>query len=143
MKVIKNILKFFIIVLFIIIPICLMLYSIFIDFLGCYLIINNNPKIDMLLKKEGYSDAKIIFLDTTAGDDEHITMINKNFSLDDGWISVDYSELVEYIKTNGIDCYNTVNVINYTYLIILAVIIFFKKLLENVEKYGKFQERDN
>ena len=101
MKVIKNILKFFIIVLFIIIPICLMLYSMFIDFLGCYLIINNNPQIDMLLKKEGYSDAKIIFLDTTAGDDEHITMINKNFSLDDGWISVDYSELVEYIKTNG------------------------------------------
>ena len=120
-----------------------MLYSMFIDFLGCYLIINNNPQIDMLLKKEGYSDAKIIFLDTTAGDDEHITMINKNFSFDDGWISVDYSELVEYIKTNGIDCYNTVNVINYTYLIILAVIIFFKKLLENVEKYGKFQERDN
>lgn len=143
MKVIKNALKILAIIFFIIIPVCLILYSMFIDFLGCYLIINNHEKIDMLLKEEGYSNAKIIFLDTTAGDDEHITVINKNFSIDDGWISVDYSKLVEYIKTNGIDCYNTVNVINYAYLIIVAVVIFFKKLLENVEKYGKFQERDN
>ena len=143
MKVIKNIFKFFIIVFFIIIPVCLILYSMFIDFLGCYLLINNNGKIDALLEKEGYKDAKIVFLDTTAGDDEHVTIINENFSIEDDWISTDYNELVEYAKTNGIDFYHTVNIINYTYIILLAVIIFFKKLLENGDMFGKFQERDN
>ena len=143
MKVIKNIFKFFIIAFFIIIPVCLILYSMFIDFFGCYLLINNNGKIDALLEKEGYKTAKIVFLDTTAGDDEHVTIINENFSIEDDWISTDYNELVEYAKTNGIDFYNTVNIINYVYIIIVAAIILFKKLLENVDKFGKFQERDN
>lgn len=143
MNVVKNIIKFLIIIIFIIIPVCLILYSMFIDFLGCYLLINNNGKIDALLEKEGYKDAKIVFLDTTAGDDEHVTIINENFSIEDDWISTDYNELVEYTKTNGIDVYNIVNIINYVYIIIVAAIILFKKLLENVDKFGKFQERDN
>lgn len=143
MNAIKKVFKILLIILLFIIPTCLILYSMFIDFLGCYLLINNNAKIDELLKKEGYNKAKIIFVDTTAGDDEHISIINENFSFEDDWISTDYNELVEYAKTNGIDVYNCVNVINYAYIIILAIAIFFKKLLENVEKYGKFQERDN
>lgn len=143
MNAIKKVFKILLIILLFIIPTCLILYSMFIDFLGCYLLINNNAKIDELLKKEGYNNAKIVFVDTTAGDDEHITVINENFSFEDDWISTDYNELVEYAKANGIDVYNCVNVINYAYIIILAIAIFLKKLLENVEKYGKFQERDN
>ena len=138
MKVIKMLLIIFLVI----IPVCLILYSMFIDFLGCYLLIENSDKIDSLLSKNGYkTDTKIVFLDTTAGDDEHITIINKDFSVKNVWTKD--NELVDYIKTNGIDVYNTVNVINYVYIIIVACVILFKKILENVDKYGKFRERDN
>lgn len=146
MKIIKNVFKIFAIIFLIIIPICLILYSIFIDFLGCYLMFNNNDsKLDALLIQEELDSKNIgiIFLDTTAGDDNHITLINKNLSVKNTWISTDNNKLVEYVKTNGIDLYNTVNIINYIYIIIVAIIIFFKKLLENSDMFGKMEERDN
>lgn len=144
MKIIKNVFKIFAIIFLIIIPICLILYSIFIDFLGCYLIFNDNSQIETLASSEGVDleDIKIVFLDTNAGDNDHITLVNKNFIIKDFW-AMQNSELVEYVKTNGIDLYNTVNIINYIYIIIVAIIIFFKKLLENVDMFSKFQERDN
>lgn len=146
MKIIKNVFKIFAIIFLIIIPICLILYSIFIDFLGCYLMFNNNDsKLDALLIQEELDSKNIgiIFLDTTAGDDNHITLINKNLSVKNTWISTDSNKLVEYVKTNGIDLYNTVNIINYIYIIIVAIIIFFKKLLENSDIFGKMEEKDN
>ena len=145
MKIIKNVFKIFAIIFLIIIPICLILYSIFIDFLGCYLMFNNNDsKLDALLIQEELDSKNIgiIFLDTTAGDDNHITLINKNLLVKNTWISTD-NKLVEYVKTNGIDLYNTVNIINYIYIIIVAIIIFFKKLLENSDMFGKMEEKDN
>lgn len=146
MKIIKNVFKIFAIIFLIIIPICLILYSMFIDFLGCYLMFNNNDsKLDALLIQEELDSKNIgiIFLDTTAGDDNHITLINKNLSVKNTWISTDNNKLVEYVKTNGIDLYNTVNIINYIYIIIVAIIIFFKKLLENSDMFGKMEEKDN
>ena len=146
MKLIKNIFKTLAIIFLIVIPILLILYSMFIDFLGCYLIFNNNnPKLELLLAEDGLDSkrVKIIFLDITAGDDKHLTIMNKNLSIDDKWISADNNKLVEYIKTNGIDVYNTVTIINYIYIIIVAIIISFKKLLENADMFGKFEERDN
>ena len=145
MKIVKSIFKVVAIIFLIIIPICLILYSMFIDFLGCYLIFNNNDsKLEALLLEEKLEskNIKIVFLDSSAGDDDHITLIHKNLSIDDSWISTD-NKLVEYIKTNGIDLYNTVTYINYIYIIIVAIIIFFKKLLQNVDMFSKFQERDN
>ena len=144
MKIIKNVFKIFAIIFLIIIPICLILYSIFIDFLGCYLIFNDNSQIETLASSEGVDleDIKIVFLDTNAGDNDHITLVNKNLIIKDFW-AMQNSELVEYVKTNGIDLYNAVNIINYIYIIIVAIIIFFKKLLENVDMFSKFQERDN
>ena len=142
----KKILKIFVIIFLIIIPTILILYSMFIDFLGSYLIFNNNDsKLERLLTEEKLDSksVKIVFLDTTAGDDEHITLINKNLSIKDFWISTDNNKLVEYVKANGIDLYNTVTIINYIYIIIVAIIIFFKKFLQNVDMVSKFQERDN
>lgn len=146
MKIIKNIFKILVIVFLIIIPVCLILYSMFIDFLGCFLMFNNNDsKLDALLIQEELDSKNIgiIFLDTTAGDDDHITLINKNLSVKNTWISTDNNKLVEYVKTNGIDLYNTVNIINYIYIIIVAIIIFLKKLLENADMFGKMEEKDN
>lgn len=146
MKVLKSFLKIFFIFFLIIIPTCLILYNIFVDFLGCYLIINNNNiKLEKLLYENNidYNNTKIIFLDTTAGDGEHLTIINKNFSVKNEWISVDESELVKYVEENGIDVYDTVTKINYVYILAIAIIIFFKKLFENIDMFSKFKERDN
>ncbi len=143
MKIIKNIFKILANIFLIIIPICLILYSMFSGFLGCYLMFNNDSKIETLLTEEvDFKNIKIVFLDTNAGDDNNIILINKNLSIKNTYISTD-NKLVEYVKTNGIDLYNTINVINYIYILIVAIIIFFKKFLENVDMFGKFQERDN
>ena len=112
----------------------------------CYLIVNNNDiNLEKLLSENyiDYNTAKIIFLDTTSGDGEHMTIINKNFSIKNKWISVDESELVKYVEENGIDVYDVVTKINYIYILAIAVIIFFKKLFENIDMFSKFKERDN
>lgn len=146
MKILKNILKIFIIIFLIVIPIVLIIYNIFIGFMGCYLMINNNNIIlETLLKEEefDYDQAKIVFLDTTAGDDHHITIINKNLLVEDDWVRKEKNDLVEYVKNNGVDVYNFITILNYIYIIAIAIIIFFKKLLENVDMFGKFEESDN
>lgn len=146
MNVLNSFLKIFIILFIIVIPVCLILYNIFEGFLGCYLIVNNNDiKLEKLLSENNidYNTAKIIFLDTTSRDGEHMTIINKNFSIKNKWISVDESELVKYVEENGIDVYDVVTKINYIYILAMAVIIFFKKLFENIDMFSKFKERDN
>ncbi len=144
MKIVKNIFKILSIVFLIIIPICLILYSMFIDFLGCYVLFTNAPKIDLLASQEGteLKDIRIVFIDTVAGESTNITFVNKNLITNRIWGNSN-GELVEYVKTNGIDLYNTVTFINYIYIIIVAIIIFFKKLLENADIFGKMEERDN
>lgn len=141
----KKVLKIFVITFFIVIPAILILYSIFIGFMGCYIIVNNgNATLNNLLNEEDLDGkAKIIFLDTTAGDDHHITVINKNLSTREDWVRKEDNKLVDYIKENGLDIYNFITVLNYIYVIAIAVIIFFKKLFENVDMFGKFEERDN
>ncbi len=142
----KKTFKILGIIFLVIIPAIIIFYSMFIDFIGCYIMINNNNvELEMLLEKEGIDQAKakIVFVDTTAGDDDHVTIINKNLTIKDKWISNEKSKLVDFVKDNGIDVYNTVTVLNYIYIVAIAVIIFFKKLLENVDMFGKFEEKDN
>ena len=142
----KKTFKILGIIFLVIIPTIIIFYSMFIDFIGCYIMINNNNvELEMLLEKEGIDQAKakIVFVDTTAGDDDHVTIINKNLTIKDKWISNEKSKLVDFVKDNGIDVYNTVTVLNYIYIVAIAVIIFFKKLLENVDMFGKFEEKDN
>ncbi len=148
MKTIKNILKVLIIFVFVIIPIILISYNIFFGFMGCYLVINNdNNELELLLneKQLNENEAKIIFIDTIAGDGDHITIVNKNLSIEDSWICIDdeYNDLGNYIRENGIDVYDMINKLSYIYIIVIAVVIFLKKLTENVDKFGKFEERDN
>ena len=92
--------------------------------MGCYITINNNNTVlETLLEEEKIDNqAKIIFLDTTAGDDHHITVINKNLSVDEDWVRKEKNDLVEYIKNNGVDVYNFVTVLNYVYIILIAII---------------------
>lgn len=144
MKIIKNIFKILAIIFLIIIPICLILYSMFIDFLGCYVLFTNDFQIELLASQEGsvLKDIRIVFIDTDAEDGTNITLVNKDLIKNRLWGNSN-GELVEYVKTNGIDLYNTVNIINYIYIIIVAIIIFFKKLLENADIFGKMEERDN
>ena len=145
MKIIKNVFKIFLIFIFIIIPITLMLYNMFVDFLGCYLILNNgDTKLELLLNNCGLNadEVKIIFLDTNAGDGYHMTVINKDLSIEDNCWNY-YIELGNYMKENGVDVYDSINKLTYIYIIGIAAIVFFKKLTENVDKYGKFEERDN
>lgn len=145
MKLVKNVLKVFLVFIFIIIPTILILYNMFIDFLGCYVMVNNNDtKLELLLNNCGLNadEVKFIFLDTNAGDGYHITVINKNLSIDDNSWNY-YIDLENYMKENGIDVYDTLNKLTYIYIIIIACIVFFKKLTENVDKFGKFEERDN
>ena len=145
MKLVKNVLKVFLVFIFIIIPTILILYNMFIDFLGCYVMVNNNDtKLELLLNNCGLNadEVKFIFLDTNAGDGYHITAINKNLSIDDNSWNY-YIDLENYMKENGIDVYDTLNKLTYIYIIIIACIVFFKKLTENVDKFGKFEERDN
>lgn len=144
MKIIKNIFKILAIIFLIIIPICLILYSMFIDFLGCYILFTNDSQIELLASQEGseLKDIRIVFIDTVAGDGTNITLVNKDLIKNRLWGNSN-GELVEYVKTNGIDLYNTVTIINYIYIIIVAIIIFFKKLLENADIFGKMEERDN
>lgn len=144
MKIIKNIFKILAIIFLIIIPICLILYSMFIDFLGCYILFTNDSQIELLASQEGseLKDIRIVYIDTVAGDGTNITIVNKDLIKNRLWGNSN-GELVEYVKTNGIDLYNTVTIINYIYIIIVAIIIFFKKLLENADIFGKMEERDN
>ena len=142
----KKTFKILGIIFLVIIPAIIIFYSMFIDFIGCYIMINNNnAELEILLEKEeiDQAKAKIVFVDTTAGDDDHVTIINKNLTIKDKWISNEKSKLVDFVKDNGIDVYNTVTVLNYIYIVAIAVIIFFKKLLENVDMFGKFEEKDN
>lgn len=145
MKLVRNVLKVFLVFIFIIIPTILILYNMFIDFLGCYVMVNNNDtKLELLLNNCGLNadEVKFIFLDTNAGDGYHITAINKNLSIDDNSWNY-YIDLENYMKENGIDVYDTLNKLTYIYIITIACIVFFKKLTENVDKFGKFEERDN
>ena len=144
MKIIKNIFKTLAIIFLIVIPILLILYSMFIDFLGCYVLFTNDFQIELLASQEGsvLEDIRIVFIDTDAEDGTNITLVNKDLIKNRLWGNSN-GELVEYVKTNGIDLYNTVNIINYIYIIIVAIIIFFKKLLENADIFGKMEERDN
>ena len=118
MKLVKNVLKVFLVFIFIIIPTILILYNMFIDFLGCYVMVNNNDtKLELLLNNCGLNadEVKFIFLDTNAGDGYHITVINKNLSIDDNSWNY-YIDLENYMKENGIDVYDTLNKLTYIYI---------------------------
>ena len=103
----------------------------------------NKEEVNEIIKEEGIeiTNSKIIIVNTKTGDDD------VKFITDEGVVSdlkiKSESKLITYIEKNGIDIYYTITKINYIYIIVVAIVIFFKKLLENVDMFGKFEEKDN
>ena len=141
----KKILKIFGVIFFIIIPALLIICNMFWDFFGYILIVNdkNQSDVNAIITSEGIDifQSKIIIINSKTGDDD-VKIVTSDFGIRDITLNSE-SKLIKYTKENGIDIYDTIIKINYIYIIIIAIVIFFRKFLENVDKYGKFEERDN
>lgn len=138
----KKIFLTILFVIFIVIPVILIINSMFNEYFGYLLLIEENNK--SLLTEYNLSvpeNCKAIIMEIESGETNKLILIGNNFERE--YIKIDKeSNINSYIKTNGIDLYSMINIINYVYIILLAIIIFVKKLLENADMYGKFEERD-
>lgn len=146
MNITKNIFKGSLIIFFVIIPVLLIIFNMFFDVFGYILFVNdkNNVKIKNLLEKEKYNtqNLKIIFVDSEPQDDDKVKLIYSNFEIKECLITSE-SELIKYIEEEGIDLYKTITWINYIYVIVIAIVIFLRKLLENASLFSKFEQSDN
>ena len=137
-KIIKSIL----IVVFVIIPVIVIIISMFNEFFAYLILVDENTKEQFegygLLNVERY---KAVILEIEPEETNNLILIgNQNEFITE---KIDKKhEVNSFIKENGIDIYNVVSIISYVYIIIIAVVIFVKKLLENADMYGKFEERD-
>lgn len=137
-KIIKSIL----IVVFVIIPVIVIVNSMFNEFFAYLILVDENTKEQFerygLLNVERY---KAVILEIEPEENNNLILIgNQNEFITE---KIDKKhEVNSFIKENGIDIYNVVSIISYVYIIIIAVVIFVKKLLENADMYGKFEERD-
>lgn len=137
-KIIKSIL----IVVFVIIPVIVIINSMFNEFFAYLILVDENTKEQFegygLLNVERY---KAVILEIEPEENNNLILIgNQNEFITE---KIDKKhEVNSFIKENGIDIYNVVSIISYVYIIIIAVVIFVKKLLENADMYGKFEERD-
>lgn len=137
-KIIKSIL----IVVFVIIPVIVIINSMFNEFFAYLILVDENTKEQFegygLLNVERY---KAVILEIEPEETNNLILIgNQNEFITE---KIDKKhEVNSFIKENGIDIYNVVSIISYVYIIIIAVVIFVKKLLENADMYGKFEERD-
>ena len=146
MNITKNIFKGSLIIFFVIIPVLLIIFNMFFDVFGYILFVNdkNNVKIKKLLEKENYNtqNLKIIFVDSEPQADDKVKLIYSNFEIKECLITSE-SELIKYIEEAGIDLYKTITWINYIYVIVIAIVIFLRKLLENASLFSKFEQSDN
>ena len=138
----KKIIKSILIVVFVIIPVIVIINSMFNEFFAYLILVDENTKEQFegygLLNVERY---KAVILEIEPEETNNLILIgNQNEFITE---KIDKKhEVNSFIKENGIDIYNVVSIISYVYIIIIAVVIFVKKLLENADMYGKFEERD-
>ena len=142
----KNVFKGILIIFFIIIPIGLIIFNMFFD-MFCYILFIDNKNQEIiykLLEKENYDlqNLEIIFVDCEPSKDDKVKLIKSNFEIENILINGE-SEFIKYIEDEGIDVYKTITWINYIYEIAIAIIIFFKKILENANLFSKFEQSDN
>lgn len=142
----KKIIKGIEIIFLLIIPIIFILLSDKLDFFGYALIINseNNTKVYELLQQEGIDceNPKLIIVESEYKADDIVKILTDKFEVEE-YMSYSESDFIKYMEKNGIDIYDTWNKIRYIYILIAAIMIFFKKLLENADMFGKMEERDN
>lgn len=142
----KKILNFIEILFLLIIPIIFLLLSDKMDFFGYALMINseNSARVNVLLKEEHIDckNPKMIIVESKYKADDIVKILTAEFKVEE-YISNSESNFIKYMEENGIDIYDKWNKIRYIYIIIAAIIIFFKKLSENAEMFGKFEDSDN
>lgn len=145
MNILKRILRILFIIFLIIIPIGLILCNMFFDLFGYIIIVNNKNKeeINNIISADGIDafQSKFIIINTEPEDDK-VKIISESFKMKEIVLDSE-SKLIKYAEEEGIDVYDTVTKLNYIYVIALAVFIFFRKLFENVDMFGKFEEKDN
>ena len=141
----KKILKIIEIIFLLIIPIILIFVNGWIDFFGYALIVDekNNMIINELLEEFiDCKNPKMIIVEGKAKEDDVVKIVTDEFEVEE-YMSYSDSEFIKYMEENGTDIYDTWNRIRFIYILVAAILIFFKKLSENVDMFGKFEERDN
>ena len=141
-----NSLKKVILIILVVIPLILIIFNMFFDPF-CYILIidtANKNIIKGLISEEDYSidDTKVIIIDNKPNKYDKVILINSKLSKEEIEIN-EQSNLLEYSKENGIDVYHTITLINYIYIIVIAIVIFFAKLSENVSLFSKFGSNDD
>lgn len=142
----KKILKIIEIIFLLIIPIILIFVNGWIDFFGYALIVDekNNMIINELLEEEfiNCKNPKIIMVENKYKEDDIVKIVTNKLKVEE-YMSNSESEFIKYMEENGIDIYDTWNKIRFIYILVAAILIFFRKLSENADMFGKFEERDN
>lgn len=142
----KKILKIIEIIFLLIIPIILIFVNGWIDFFGYELIVDekNNMIINELLEEEfiNCKNPKIIIVENKYKEDDIVKIVTNKLKVEE-YMSNSESEFIKYMEENGIDIYDTWNKIRFIYILVAAILIFFRKLSENADMFGKFEERDN
>lgn len=142
----KKILKIIEIIFLLIIPIILIFVNGWIDFFGYELIVDekNNMIINELLEEEfiNCKNPKIIIVENKYKEDDIVKIVTNKLKVEE-YMSNSESEFIKYMEENGIDIYDTWNKIRFIYILVTAILIFFRKLSENADMFGKFEERDN
>ncbi|MBQ7410666.1 MAG: hypothetical protein IJW20_04705 [Clostridia bacterium] len=142
----KKILKIIEIIFLLIIPIILIFVNGWIDFFGYALIVDekNNMIINELLEEEfiNCKNPKIIIVENKYKEDDIVKIVTNKLKVEE-YMSNSESEFIKYMEENGIDIYDTWNKIRFIYILVAAILIFFRKLSENADMFGKFEERDN
>lgn len=142
----KKILKIIEIIFLIIIPIILIFVNGWIDFFGYALIVDekNNMIINELLEEEfiNCKNPKVIIVENKYKEDDIVKIVTNKLKVEE-YMSNSESEFIKYMEENGIDIYDTWNKIRFIYILVAAILIFFRKLSENADMFGKFEERDN
>ena len=142
----KKILKIIEIIFLLIIPIILIFVNGWIDFFGYELIVDekNNMIINELLEEEfiNCKNPKVIIVENKYKEDDIVKIVTNKLKVEE-YMSNSESEFIKYMEENGIDIYDTWNKIRFIYILVAAILIFFRKLSENADMFGKFEERDN
>lgn len=142
----KKILKIIEIIFLLIIPIILIFVNGWIDFFGYALIVDekNNMIINELLEEEfiNCKNPKVIIVENKYKEDDIVKIVTNKLKVEE-YMSNSESEFIKYMEENGIDIYDTWNKIRFIYILVAAILIFFRKLSENADMFGKFEERDN